>query len=145
MSNIKLGKIIDGDTFPERDAVHVAVVPVIAAESLRPGQHVGIAPGNLGTAVQGSLCERVHSCAPRLIGTIDPFLNQPVNAGEKCWLFMYPDTVKGLHHDWTHPAFDGEAPPALAKMIAKEQESEDYNDPPIDDEEDWCKTDCYDH
>ena len=39
----RLGQLIeDGDR--RRDAIHVAVAPVTAAERLAPGQHVGLVP-----------------------------------------------------------------------------------------------------
>ena len=40
MSEIKLGALIEGEQ--ARDAIHVAVVPMVAAEMLRPGQMVGV-------------------------------------------------------------------------------------------------------
>src|ERR1700731_2150845 len=35
-----LGKLVEGDQ--RRDAIHVAVAPVVAARRLCPGQHVGL-------------------------------------------------------------------------------------------------------
>ena len=36
---ITLGELITGTFF--RDAIHIAVAPVIANEELQPGQHIG--------------------------------------------------------------------------------------------------------
>ena len=35
MNEIKLGKLIDGPA--ERDAIHIAIAPVVANERLKPG------------------------------------------------------------------------------------------------------------
>lgn len=40
MSDLKLGEVIT-DTSQQRDAIHIAVAPVIAAKQLHAGQHVG--------------------------------------------------------------------------------------------------------
>lgn len=91
----KLGQLItDGDR--RRDAIHIAVAPVTAAHALSPGQHVGL--------VRADSTELVGRCdCP--IGIIDPFLQEPVAAGQRCWMFLYPGTITSLRHAWTHPAF----------------------------------------
>lgn len=88
-----LGKLIV-DLTAERDAVHIAVAPMIATENLTPGQRVGIvSDGKAGPVVH-------H------IGIVDPFLDAPyVPEGERFWLFLYPNTITSLKHLWTHPAF----------------------------------------
>lgn len=40
METVKLGRLCDGTE--QRDAVHVAVAPVVAGVDLEPGQHVGL-------------------------------------------------------------------------------------------------------
>jgi hypothetical protein len=41
MENVpKLGRLIGGDNV-QRDAVHIAVAPVIAGETLKPGTRIG--------------------------------------------------------------------------------------------------------
>lgn len=90
MSELGLGKII---TSPQcRDAIHIAIAPVTAAETLRSGQHV---------SAQGSLAE------PH-VGIVDPYLRRPVQKGQQFWLCLYPLTVTSLRHEWTHPSFDGD-------------------------------------
>ncbi len=98
--DLKLGHIITDHQ--ERDAAHIAVAPIIAAASMSPGEHVGLS--DEGSAVPNH---------PRPIGVIDPFLRDRVRKGEKCWLFMYPNTITSLCHEWEHPAF--------AKQEAKKQ------------------------
>jgi hypothetical protein len=113
-----IGKII---TRPEqRDAVHIAIAPVEAAITLKPGQHVG-------TDGHG----RIAASQPH-IGVVDPYLQAPVKAGEKCWLFLYPGSITSLRHEWVHPTL--KAPTEAAKdhserwmrAWAMEHMSEDY-------------------
>ena len=80
----------------QRDAIHVAIAPVRAGAELRPGEHVGLMAD--GTASWGSKPQ---------IGIVDPFLGEDahVSRGEWFWLFLYPQTVTSLRHEWTHPAF----------------------------------------
>lgn len=90
MGNIVLGKLCkDGAV---KDAVHQAIAPVVAATELRPGTHVG---------ADGS--ER------NPIGIVDPFLKKAVQQGETFWLWMYPNSIQQLRHEWTHPAFVAKA------------------------------------
>lgn len=90
---ILFGAILSGDE--KRDAVHVAVAPVMASDPLKPGQHVGLMAGSQ-TVVSAD-------CTP--IGIVDPFLRGMVQPGQWCWLFLYPQTITSLRHNWTHPAF----------------------------------------
>jgi hypothetical protein len=92
----QLGKLIDGDE--RRDAVHIAVAPVVAAATLTPGQHVGLIDGS-----------RAGPC-DNPIGVVDPFLKADVQEGQRFWLFLYPNTVTSLRHVWTHPAFVAKPP-----------------------------------
>lgn len=90
-----LGGIPDEAAY--RDAVHVAVAPVVAGQSLWPGQHVGIAEGKAWT-----------ECV-NLIGIVDPFRCGRVFLGERFWLLLYPGTVTNLRHTWQHSAFKAKA------------------------------------
>jgi hypothetical protein len=104
----KLGKLIDGEE--HRDAVHIAVAPVVAAKRLSPGQHVGLdAEGCAGGQAEPP------------IGVVDPFLPEVVLKGETFWLFLYPNTITSLRHEWVHPSF---APAVPAAVKPSEAESE---------------------
>jgi hypothetical protein len=121
----KLGKLIT-ESGPEvrRDAVHIAVLPVIAAEELGQGDPVALTTDNPPRAFRRSTWnsdkqEHDHSGA---IGIVDPFLADRVEQGDRFWLFLFPGQVTTLSHVWTHPGIlDEGAEPA--KRSGK-QESE---------------------
>lgn len=92
--NLNLGQLINGKQ--EKDAVHIAVVPVVAGEDLSPGQHVGIL-SNDEEIIVGPINNKNS-------GIIDPFLKQKILKNQKCWMFMYPGSITSLRHDWQHPA-----------------------------------------
>lgn len=100
-----IGRLITGAA--QRDAIHVAIAPVVAAEVLKPGQHVGL-------DIRG---RAEVNC--KAIGIVDPFLLELVGEGEQFYLFLYPRTVTSLRHEWTHPAFPS-APPTPADVKAGE-------------------------
>lgn len=77
-----------------RDAIHLAVEPVIAAELLLPGQHVGLLDDG-----------RASSKAGKFLGIVDPFIHGPVGPGQRFWFIVYPRQITSLRHVWTHPDF----------------------------------------
>lgn len=91
-----LGNIIDERE--KRDAIHLAVCPVVAQEKLFPGQDVG--PD--GTTANP-------------VGIVDPFLKTPVFPGQRFWLVIYPRQISSLRHVWSHPAFPDEV------VVSKEE------------------------
>jgi hypothetical protein len=94
-SQFLIGKLIDGRGDP--DAIHVATMPVTAAETLKPGQHIGFSEGGW----------RVTASPPSpytLIGIVDPFLTKDVTEGQRFFMLLYPNTITGLRHVWSHPA-----------------------------------------
>lgn len=116
MSELQPGRLIPAGSIPDRDAIHVAVAPVEVEDfdsderwgqpgggGLPPGTHVGLTRdrswGDL-PIVTADPEQRGE-----LIGVIDPFLTVPVRHGQRCWLYLYPNTVTNLRHDWTHPSF----------------------------------------
>lgn len=103
---LKLGQIIEAGQ--QRDAIHVAVAPVIALERLAPGDHIGFAGTDQETVGRADGPFGEHHITP--IGIVDPFLTGKVMKGERFWMFLYPQTITSLRHDWTHPAFEALAP-----------------------------------
>jgi hypothetical protein len=86
-----LGNIIDETQ--KRDAIHLAVEPVIAATNLYPAQHVGIENG------------KATPFAAKKLGIVDPFLTGMVPEGQRFWLIVYPRQITSLRHVWAHPDF----------------------------------------
>lgn len=85
-----------------RDAIHLAVEPVIAAHPLAPGTDVGFIGDEVG------MCDKP-------LGIVDPFLKAHVKKGERFWLIIYPRQITSLRHVWTHPEFEHrEASPACS-------------------------------
>ncbi len=79
MTGPEFGKLVT-DADAKRDAVHVAVIPMTAVRRMMPGEKM-------------------------INGVVDPFLSEPVQVGQRFWLFIYPGTVTGIRHAWQHPAF----------------------------------------
>lgn len=93
-----LGKIIPADAVVGRDAFHIACAPVVAGCKLSPGERVEL---HEGKAVEDN---------GLAIGIVDPLLEQDVWPGERCWLLLFPGTITGLRHVWSHPSFDAKVP-----------------------------------
>lgn len=90
----RLGQLIEDGG--ERDAIHIAVAPVVADTRLKPGEHIGFVRDG-----DTSLVGRAETC----IGIVDPFLKKEVRNGDSFFMFLYPNTITSLKHHWTHPAF----------------------------------------
>lgn len=98
---IPLGQLATPDAC--RDAIHLAIAPVIAAERLKPGESVTI----LQTASLKMALITVEACAPgEGVGIVDPFLKRGVKANERFYVLLYPNTITSLRHEWTHSAFE---------------------------------------
>ncbi len=76
----------------KRDAIHIAVFPVVAQTRLIPGMHV----------------DKDGTTFGEFIGIVDPFLEKIVEPGQRVWVYLYPRTITGLRHVWTHPSFEDE-------------------------------------
>lgn len=83
-----------------RDCVHMAVAPVVAQHDLEPSDDVAVYEG----VAYSVLKER------GAVGIVDPFLRETVKEGQRFWLFLYPGTITGLRHMWSHPAFAPRVP-----------------------------------
>lgn len=92
-------------TFPNdyasRDAVHVAIIPVVASAEHAPGTRIRVAKKD------GQFHSVIDSNSP--IGIVDPFLIRNVKQGERFYLCLFPGTVYGMRHHWLHPVFQEEA------------------------------------
>lgn len=115
MSDIGIGKMIVG--VANRDAIHVAVAPVVAAEPLMPGQWIGFVKEGETESVHAYI-EAVPGRQSR-IGIVDPFLVEHIPRGERFWMFLVPGSIVSLRHEWTHPAFTGE-PAKVVDKVASE-------------------------
>jgi hypothetical protein len=80
----------------QRDAIHIAVAPVVADQPMLPGAVIGL-----------SLEGRAIHASPTVptVGIVDPFLTTPVQPGDRVYCFLTPNTITSLRHEWTHPAF----------------------------------------
>jgi hypothetical protein len=79
-----------------RDAIHLAVEPVVAGERLTPGQDIGIIDG------------KAYNKGVKHVGIVDPFLAEVVEPGQRFLLIVYPRQITSLRHVWSHPDFDEE-------------------------------------
>lgn len=89
----KLGQLIEEGA--QRDAIHIAVAPVVAATKLNPGDHIGFVASN----------QEMVGPSGSPIGIVDPFLKGSIPKGHRFWMFLYPNTITALKHVWAHPAF----------------------------------------
>lgn len=127
-----LGRVITG-VVPERDAIHIAVMPVfVGADYLNPGSKVKFTYGSRDTVVSART-----DYGEDAIGVIDPFLKlddyqYSINKGERVWLYLYPNTVDGMRHHWHHPIVDAphttESEDVQWLRRYAEEEALDYNE-----------------
>lgn len=112
MTDLKIGHLITGPA--ERDAIHIAIVPLVAGEELCKGGKVRLSSTDQTVALSADYFEN------QAIGIIDPFLDEwGVEKGQKFWCFLFPGTVTGMRHHWQHPAFleQREPLPAVEKWL----------------------------
>lgn len=96
----------------ERDAVHVAIIPAVAGERLRPGQQVELTKEGLAVSVVQYVG----------LGVVDPFLFGDVLTGERFWLMLWPGAITSLRHEWTHPRFPLPGSESTTREQRKESE-----------------------
>lgn len=88
-----LGNIIDDNA--GRDAIHLAVEPVVAGEKLKIGDDVVL--------IGGKAFSYENNSDLKPLGIVDPFLTASVQKGERFWLIIYPRQITSLRHVWQHP------------------------------------------
>lgn len=113
MHEVNLGQLIT-DPAQQRDAIHIAVASVVAAMELQAGDELEFAKACDTMYVRKS----IH----KPIGIVDPFLKTVIQPEDRFWMFLMPNTITSLRHDWTHPAF---AVP-VADKAASEKWMADY-------------------
>jgi hypothetical protein len=112
-----------------RDAIHLAVEPVIAGQILHAGERIKI------------MAERAWlATANETIGIVDPFVEGPIHPGTKFWLVVLPRTISSLRHVWSHPAFPDEPVSAY-----HEDADEHYVTPPEKLSELWMRAWAVEH
>jgi hypothetical protein len=109
---LALGEIIPANANVQRDAIHIAVAPMFIGDDDRasPGDEVQIMDGTTDHVVV--VRDREHY-GGNPIGIIDPFLKLDwksgqwnLKKGDRVWVYLFPNTITGLRHDWTHPLFE---------------------------------------
>ena len=115
MNEIKvpnLGELADDNS--RRDAIHVAVAPVIAGERLLGGMHILLRDGK---AYMDTKYVQDNPDIPvvgvrtdKTIGVVDPFFDECILPDQKFWLLLYPGSITSLRHVFTHPAFKVQLP-----------------------------------
>jgi hypothetical protein len=90
-----LGTIIGENE--KRDAIHLAVLPVVAGMRLYPGQEINANSDGVAAAATGGL------------GIVDPFLPGVVHPEQRFWMVLKPRIITSLRHVWSHPSFADEA------------------------------------
>jgi hypothetical protein len=96
----KIGEFLIGNE--GRDAIHIAIAPVVAGEDLESGRDIEFSEEGNPVVVSAFIGEG--------IGIVDPYLPRNVKKGERFYMFLYPNTVTSLRHVWTHPAFKIKVP-----------------------------------
>ncbi len=102
----------------KRDAIHLAVEPMVAGQMFQAGDHVRIEGGRAYRAAIGEG-----------VGIVDPFLPTHVEPGDRFWLVVYPRRITSLRHVWEHPDFPGKAEtdaPAKTDKAQSEQWLRDF-------------------
>jgi hypothetical protein len=92
-----LGELL-GDDVIHKDAIHVAIVPLTAAEKLKPGDRIRLDSGDREKA-------RLAEDGDPAIGIVDPFLSITLDKYDRFYACLYPGTVTGMRHEWDHPAW----------------------------------------
>lgn len=107
---VELGKVVEADKYDHhRDAVHVPVILVEAGEDLVGGEHVGV--------ISDDISYIVGTGAHKKVGIVDPFL-KGIGKGQMFWMWMDPDQVTSVKHNWYHSSFN-----------SNPEDIENYDDP----------------
>lgn len=83
-----------------RDAIHLAVEPVVAGMDMAVGQSVGVING-----VAWPTGKHIDGVKVPYHGIVDPFLPSKVLEGQSFWFVMAPRMVTSLRHVWEADGF----------------------------------------
>lgn len=111
-----LGKIIDKNQ--GRDAIHLAVEPLMAGENLQPGADVGIGKDGKAYNTLYKNGMSVDFWPQKHLGIVDPFLGDTVRKGQWFWMVIYPRKINSLRHVWSHPDIPDDRPIPIEAMSA---------------------------
>lgn len=108
MSDLNLNELPGTDAV--RDAIHVAVIPLIAGEDLYESRvQLKIGTKNVALRVKDDY-------GGESIGVVNPWhpvadgdCGAVVRKGETFYCLLNPGTVTGMRHHFVHPAFDDES------------------------------------
>lgn len=107
-----LGTILDKRINHERDAIHLAVLPVYAGDYLKRGQRC-IIKGDMAFPANKTGTDDWDE-EDDATGIIDPFLShESVEHGNRVWFIVLPRTITSLRHVWDHPLFPDPDLPAV--------------------------------
>lgn len=113
----RIGKLLSDEA--TRDAVHIAVLPVIAHQIIYPGDRVKL--------VYGTTDRVARATSDTSIGVADPFLENRVEEGERFFVFIHPNTIVGMRHVWQHPKIDNVEFPTNASELWLRQFADRWN------------------
>lgn len=94
-----------------RDAIHLAVEPVVAGEVICPNDDILVKDGVAYKPRHGE----------KALGKADPFAPKFIPKGTRFWLVIYPRQITSLRHVWSHPDFP-DSPAAAIPMTPEEIE-----------------------
>jgi hypothetical protein len=104
----------------KRDAIHLAVEPVIAAHDLWPGSHVGFEDSDGNRWPELDKVYRTAGNGRNTLGIADGFIRSKILKGERFFIMLYPRQITSLRHVWSHPAFPEEPEVTAQEVTAQE-------------------------
>lgn len=113
-----LGRLLD-DT-AKRDAIHLAVYPVVAGEHITAGDHVRLGPDGKAY-IAHTYREAIGIADPFIVETTWPGTKPSrsvIAYGSRFWLVVLPRTITSLRHVWEHPAFPASGECDVAPVAA---------------------------
>lgn len=107
----QLGKLLTSEG--QRDAIHIAIIPMVAGDDMGRGEAVTVEDGKAIPIGDGDFSV--------MVGVVDPFLETGPRNGQRFWLFMKPYTITALRHEWEHPAFPPAEPAPVDEAKAESE------------------------